>query len=178
MSGQSDKPRVYLAGPGVFRKDATAFGEMLKQKCARAGLVGCFPLDNEIAGGSPRQQAERIYRANVDLISGAKAIIADISPFRGPHMDQGTAWEIGYGIAKGLPVYAWSTDPDDLLQRTRRQGRVGAGGTVDENGWTIENFGLIENLMIAVSCVSIHRSEDDAISACAEALNKKSRPHG
>ena len=30
-------------------------------------------------------------------------------------MDQGTAWEIGYGIAKGLPVYAWSTDPDDLL---------------------------------------------------------------
>jgi nucleoside 2-deoxyribosyltransferase len=73
MSGQSDKPRVYLAGPGVFRKDATAFGEMLKQKCARAGLVGCFPLDNEIAGGSPRQQAERIYRANVDLISGAKA---------------------------------------------------------------------------------------------------------
>lgn len=106
MSGQSDKPRVYLAGPGVFRKDATAFGEMLKQKCARAGLVGCFPLDNEIAGGSPRQQAERIYRANVDLISGAKAIIADISPFRGPHMDQGTAWELGYGIAKGLPVYA------------------------------------------------------------------------
>lgn len=91
-------------------------------------------------------------------------------------MDQGTAWEIGYGIAKGLPVYAWSTDPDDLLKRTRREGRVGAGGTVDENGWTIENFGLIENLMIAVSCVSIHRSEDDAISACAEALNKKSRP--
>ena len=30
MSGQSDKPRIYLAGPGVFRKDATAFGEMLK----------------------------------------------------------------------------------------------------------------------------------------------------
>jgi len=50
MSGQSDKPRVYLAGPGVFRKDAKAFGEILKQKCARAGLVGCFPLDNEIAG--------------------------------------------------------------------------------------------------------------------------------
>lgn len=92
-------------------------------------------------------------------------------------MDQGTAWEIGYGIAKGLPVYAWSTDPDDLLQRTQRQGRVGAGGTVDENGWTIENFGLIENLMIAVSCVSIHRSDDDAISSCAQALNKK-RPHG
>jgi hypothetical protein len=36
---------------------------------------------------------------------------------------------------------------------------------------------LIENLMIAVSCVSIHRSDDDAISSCAQALNKK-RPHG
>ena len=88
-------------------------------------------------------------------------------------MDQGTAWEIGYGIAKGLPVYAWSTDPDDLLQRTRRQGRVGAGGTVDENGWTIENFGLIENLMIAVSCVSIHRSEDDAISVLRAGVEQK-----
>src|SRR6476646_1934780 len=171
MSGQSDKPRVYLAGPGVFRKDAKAFGEILKQKCARAGLVGCFPLDNEIACDSPRQQAERIYRANIDLLDSAQAIIADISPFRGPHMDQGTAWEIGYGIAKGLPVYAWSTDFVNLLDRTRRH--VGAhvrnGRTVDDKGWTIEDFGLIDNLMIVVSCTSIHRSDDEAISACADA---------
>jgi hypothetical protein len=49
-----------------------------------------------------------------------------------------------------------------------RNGRI-----VDEKGWTIEDFGLIENLMIAVSCTSIHRSEDEAISACAAALTKR-----
>ena len=113
-----------------------------------------------------------IYRANVDLIDGAQAIIADISPFRGPNMDPGTAWEIGYGIAKGLSVYAWSADLTSLAERTRRlPGAVAKDdGFVDRDGWTIENFGLIENLMIAVPSVSVHRTDDDAIAACAVRL--------
>jgi nucleoside 2-deoxyribosyltransferase len=166
------RPRVYLAGPGVFRPDAVRFGELLKSKCERAGLVGCFPLDNEILHGSPREQAEMIYRANVALIDNVQAVIADISPFRGPNMDPGTAWEIGYGIAKGLRVYAWSSDPTSLAERTSRlPGAVAKGeGFVDGDGWTIENFGLIDNLMIAVSSVSIYRSDDEAIAACAARL--------
>ena len=55
-------------------------------------------------GKTPRETAELIYRENIVLINSVQAIIADISPFRGPNMDPGTAWEIGYGIAKGLPV--------------------------------------------------------------------------
>ena len=50
------RPRVYLAGPGVFRPDPVGFGEQLKAKCERVGLVGYFPLDNEIAQGSPPKQ--------------------------------------------------------------------------------------------------------------------------
>ena len=177
MGPSATMPRVYLAGPGVFREDAAFFGKMLQEKCSRAGLDGCYPLDTDIAPDAPLETARAIYRANVALIDSASAIIADISPFRGPHMDQGTAWEIGYGIAKGLPVYAWSTDFVNLLDRIRRH--VGAhvrnGRTVDDKGWTIEDFGLIDNLMIVVSCTSIHRSDDEAISACADALTKRER---
>ena len=168
MTISSERPRVYLAGPGVFRPDAKLFGKMLQEKCARVGLQGCFPLDNEFAGISPQQEAPAIYRSNVKLIDSAQAIIADISPFRGPNMDPGTAWEIGYGVAKGLPVYAWSTHPDGLLGRTQKIVGINTRHhPVDREGWQIEDFGLIENLMIAVSCASIHPSADEAISACA-----------
>jgi nucleoside 2-deoxyribosyltransferase len=158
------KPRVDLAGPGVFRPDPLAFGENLKRKCARAGLEGCYPMDNKIEGASPQEIARAIYRANVALIDSAQAIIADISPFRGPNMDPGTAWEIGYGIAKGLPVFAWSDDERTLIARTPRSREL------DPQGWQIEDFGLVENLMIAISSTSLHRTADEAIAACAKSL--------
>lgn len=172
MSSLSTEPRVYLAGPGVFRPDAKAFGEMLRAKCARAGLVGCFPLDNEIESASPHKISKAIYLANVALIDSARAVIADISPFRGPNMDPGTAWEVGYAVAKGLPVYAWTAADSDLLSRTRRHMGASAAeqSLVDHDGNTIENFGHTENLMIALACASIYDNADAAIAACAAAL--------
>jgi nucleoside 2-deoxyribosyltransferase len=120
MSANADIPSVYLAGPGVVRSiDARGSGEALKCRCAQAGLIGRFRLDNEVSGASPWETAQLIYRANLDLINAAQAIIADISPFRGPYTDAGTAWEIGYGVARGLPVYAWTDEEDDLLTTTR-----------------------------------------------------------
>jgi nucleoside 2-deoxyribosyltransferase len=154
----------------VFRPDPLAFGHMLKEKCARAGLAGCFPMDNEITGGSPFEKAKSIYRANVDLIDTSQAIIADISPFRGPNMDPGTAWEIGYGIAKRLPVFAWTNDFTHLRGRTLRMEGRASSDARDQHGWSIENFEHVENLMIAISVASIHNDEDVAIAACAEAL--------
>ncbi len=121
-----------------------------------------------IAQASPLEMARAIYRANVVLIDGAQAIIADISPFRGPNMDPGTAWEIGYGVAKGLPVFAWSDDSRALIERTPRNGMH------DHQGWQVEDFELVENLMIAISSTSLHRSADEAIAACAQALGVKS----
>jgi nucleoside 2-deoxyribosyltransferase len=167
---QRGSPKVYLAGPGVFRPDAKAYGKLLKGKCERVGLSGLFPLDNEIADGTPEQIAERIYRANIELIDVADAIIADISPFRSPNMDPGTAWEIGYGAAKGLPVIGWTSDQSTLFART--QTFAGHRNPTDEKGWSIENFGLIENLMIAHACVSVFGDEDEAIAACAAILLK------
>jgi nucleoside 2-deoxyribosyltransferase len=173
MSRTTLQPRVYLAGPGVFRQDPNSYGRMLQDKCAQAGLAGCWPLDGAVAPGPPLETARAIYRANLALIDAAAAIIADLSPFRGPNMDPGTAWEIGYGVARGLPVFAWTDDPEVLLGRTRRQLGMHAQdeGPVDPQGFAIEDFGLVENLMVAVSCASIHRNPDAAIAACAAALS-------
>jgi nucleoside 2-deoxyribosyltransferase len=165
------KPKVYLAGPAVFRPDAAAFGLALKELCRRNGLEGCFPLDNDVAGEPMPVKAAAIYRANVGLIESCSAVVADISPFRGPNMDPGTAWEIGYAIAKGRPVFAWTSEPALLFERTTRlcEGQGAASAEIDEQGWTIENFGLCENLMIALSA-SVYPSADDAVAACAVML--------
>ena len=40
--------RVYLAGPDVFHPDAVTLGQRKKELCAQFGLVGVFPLDNDL----------------------------------------------------------------------------------------------------------------------------------
>jgi nucleoside 2-deoxyribosyltransferase len=159
--------RIYLAGPGVFRADAKAYGASLKAICLTYKLNGLFPLDSD--SPSSGDIAATIYRANVALINSSAAVIADISPFRGPNMDPGTAWEIGYGVARGLPVFAWTSEPKTLLERTRASSKL----KQTEHGWRdkddllVEDFGLAENLMIAASAGKVFGSFEDAAAACA-----------
>ena len=129
-------------------------------------------MDNALTGSSPHEKAKSIYRANVNLIDSSQAVIADISPFRGPNMDPGTAWEIGYAIAKRLPVFAWTTDFTHLRERTLRMEGRKSSDAIDQYGWSIESFEHIENMMIAISATSIYKDDDAAISACAAALKR------
>lgn len=165
----SSAPRVYLAGPGVFRADAIAYGHHLRSLCAQAGLEGLYPLDNEIAVASPQAMARAIHNANIALIERSDAVIADISPFRGPNMDPGTSWEIGYAVARHLPLFLYTSDARTLLARTQASHTLSArdGGYADASGMSVEDFGLIENLMIAASAEQIFASAEDAIAACA-----------
>ena len=125
-----------LAGPGVFCPDALAYGAALQASCARRGLRGLYPLDNSVTPGTPEAMAAEIFRGNVAMIDEAQAIVADISPFRGPNMDPGTAWEIGYGAAWGLPIFAWSSNTSTLLKRTQRH--YGINSATDPDGMTID----------------------------------------
>jgi nucleoside 2-deoxyribosyltransferase len=168
----ADAPRIYLAGPGVFRSDARAHGAHLKALCANAGLEGLYPLDNEMSGDTPFAVAQAIYAANVGLIDKADALVADISPFRGPNMDPGTAWEIGYAAAKRLPLFLYTSDTRTLLARTQATHALtpssSGDGFVDSDNMSVEDFGLIENLMIAAPALHIHAHVEDAIAACVE----------
>lgn len=153
-------PKVYLAGPAVFRPDATERFASDARTCRARGFDALIPFDETLTA------ADRIFAGNVLLIDSADAVIADISPFRGPHCDVGTAWETGYAIAKGVPVFAYSQDPRLLTARI-----AGTDGR-DHEGCLIEDFGLAENLMLvsALADRTVHPTLAAALGAAAAHL--------
>lgn len=157
--------KLYLAGPDVFAPDAAARFAAMGDACSKAGFVPLTPVDNalpeNLQGGA---LAAFIKQANVELIRRCDAVVANVSPFRGPNMDPGTAWEIGFAEALGKPVLLWSETPVLLADRTPGNGHT------DPDGWMVENFGLAENLMIAVNPQDVAPDFTTALQRAAAAL--------
>lgn len=148
--------RVYLAGPDVFLPDPQARGAVLKAICARHGLTGIFPLDalaDEPAGWSLLPEWRQIALRNEAQIRRSDALIANLTPFRGPSADPGTVFELGFMRGLGRPVFGWSNDPRSLAERTDAAA-LGGGAAAgvhaarDGDGYAIESFGCADNLMI------------------------------
>ncbi|GAB4068939.1 nucleoside 2-deoxyribosyltransferase [Ancylobacter sonchi] len=158
------RPSLYLAGPEVFRPDALAEGERLKTVCAGHGATGLYPLQE----GEAPASADDIRDHCIALIRRADAVVANISPFRGAHMDPGTAFEIGYAEALSLPVFLWSEDGRDLARRIVADPSQGAGR--DAAGYLIEDFAKPENLMIVRDGQKVLASPQEAIAAATVAL--------
>jgi nucleoside 2-deoxyribosyltransferase len=147
--------RVYLAGPDVFLPDAAAWMERKKAICASAGLIGISPLDD--SPGQPPEWASlpewrRIALRNEAHIRSCTAVIANLTPFRGPSADVGTVFEIGFARGLGLSVFGYATVAAAFLDRTLAAiggGRQDADGSWwDTDGLLVEQFGLFDNLMI------------------------------
>jgi nucleoside 2-deoxyribosyltransferase len=146
--------RVYLAGPEVFFADPIAQGAEKKRIAAELGFEGVFPLDNEIdgAGLSPERLARAISHGNERLMRGSDLVIANCTPFRGASMDSGTAFEIGFMRALGKPVFGYSNVAADYGRRVRSTpAEVLASWDPETRRADIEDFGLAENLMIAIA---------------------------
>lgn len=179
--------RVYLAGPDVFLPDPHARAARLKAICAQYGIEGVSPLDAleaEPASWQTLSEALRIARRNEAHIAGCDALIANLTPFRGPSADVGTVFEIGFMRALGRPVFGWSNDAGDFAARTRAA--TGASGERDAAGMLIEDFGLADNLMIEgaidasggamvrAECPAQQRwTRLDAFEACVSALAQR-----
>ncbi len=140
--------RIYLAGPEVFRLDVQDHFDTMKRFMAQHGLLGLSPFDgaanSQAQSGTPADIAKQIYQANCALIRSCDAVLANMTPFRGPSMDVGTAYEIGYADALRLPVFAYSNDRTTYASRVPQPAQNG----LDADGWTIEDFGLTDNLMM------------------------------
>lgn len=159
-------PKIYLAGPDVFRRDAEEHGAEMKKKCSLAGFEGLFPSDGEIDEGLDGvEKAEIIYAANIRLIEDADLVIANISPFRGPGMDPGTAFEIGFALALRMPVIGYATNIGDYKDRVPHRFDREKNLRIAEDGMMVEDFGLGENLMIAIGADDIVGSFDEALKA-------------
>jgi nucleoside 2-deoxyribosyltransferase len=151
------KPKkVYLAGPDVFLSEAVEVGQGKSAICARHGLVGLFPLDNTINLTSPSASLD-IFRGNEAMMDDADAIIANLTPFRGPGADAGTVYELGYMAGRGKLCLGYSNDPSVYADRARRFSAVRSedGRLVDAEGLTVEDFGLPDNLMM-IHALELH----------------------
>jgi nucleoside 2-deoxyribosyltransferase len=161
---------IYLAGPTVFEPDPDASFSAMKLICARHGLEGVSPLDNQIGleGIAPgRDLLHRIVAADIALMRRLDGGVFCLDGFRGaPEMDAGTAFEIGYMVALGKPVAGWTRDPRQYplkVQHYFEQGmgaglmpaEAGAkGGTSgllrDPHGMLVHSEGCVQNAMTEI----------------------------
>ena len=134
---------VYLAGPDVFLDNAIEHGEKLKSLCSKHGLIGHFPLDNklDLSSNGKHSNASSIYNSNTKLIDMCDALIANIEPFRGVSADPGTAFEIGYAVAKNKLVSLYTSNLNFYKHR------VGTSNYKNDK-WNIEDFDMVDNLML------------------------------
>jgi len=105
------KTRIYLAGPDVFEPNAIEIGREKKATCEAYGFEGVFPLDNEIPNfDQSKHTGLRIGAANEALMDSCDVIAANMTPWHGPGMDTGTAFEMGYMRAQKKFILAYTDD--------------------------------------------------------------------
>jgi nucleoside 2-deoxyribosyltransferase len=149
------RPIVYLAGPDVFLPEAMAWAETRKEICLRHGLFGVTPFDPPSFMPSAWEalpEWQRIFLANESHIRRAAAVIANLTPFRGPSADPGTVYEVGLARGLGRPVFGYSTTMDGFTNRSHAvwgpTHRDANGVWRDRDGLSVEDFDLFDNLMI------------------------------
>lgn len=145
--------KIYLAGFDVFAPDAVQRGAKMKLLCAEKGFAGLYPFDNEA------DHAAGIFAGNCGLIDQADIVIANLNAFRGNEPDSGTCFEVGYAFAKGKTVYGYLSDGRTLREKL---------GAQDENAFTVENFGLPVNLMLACAARLVEGDFAEALRVCAQ----------
>jgi nucleoside 2-deoxyribosyltransferase len=166
----SVRRRVYLAGPMVFYPDPGTIFTAMKRICAEHGVEGVAPLDNQVAlAGMPTGRAlvRSIVEADLELMRSLDAGIFCLDGFRrGPEMDPGTAFEIGYMHALGKPLAGWTSDPRDyparvagyfrdvfgLTLRPTPAGALGAtsGSLRDPDGILVHSESCFQNAMTEI----------------------------
>lgn len=154
--------KIYLAGPDVFRKNAKAFLDHYKAYVKSHRLTGLSPLDPAYPPTVDLNKiAAQIYHGNIKLLDKCDAVVANITPFRGAGMDPGTSFEIGYAIAQGKLVFAYTDSP--MTYRERHEDLLRHLGLKSITYPVVEDFGLKENLMIAIGVNSIANSFQGAV---------------
>jgi nucleoside 2-deoxyribosyltransferase len=153
--------RVYLAGPEVFLRNAIEIGKRKKELCAKYGFEGLFPIDAELElkNLNPMKAGLLISLANEKMISSCDLLIANLTPFRGPSADVGTAYEMGFARGLGKRIFAYTNTSRSFIDRTISA--VGRAPTSDnpqrfedKNFMAIEQWGFVDNLMLEGSIIA------------------------
>lgn len=162
------RPRIYLAGPDVFRLDAAEHMQRLVLACEKMGLEALPPSDGMPPITAIGKEAQYIFETNMAKLSVADGVIANLEPFRGAEPDSGTVFEVGAAVAMGLPVVAYGVSHTYAARVKQLMKVVRANGVLrDPKNYVVEDFDLPLNLMLACS-VGIEDTAEEALAALAE----------
>jgi nucleoside 2-deoxyribosyltransferase len=155
------RKKIYLAGPEVFLADPMSIAQRKQAICDAHGFIGMFPLDLDLGPEAlePSQAGWMISRNNEALMAECDLVIANITPFRGPSADVGTAFEMGFMRALGRPVLAYTNRAEPFFARTlallgHQRGVDDVSGARDRSGMSIEKHGFVDNLMLEGAVLS------------------------
>ena len=147
---------LYLTGPDVFYPEALDLAARKRELCEAAGLKALQPIESVLIESEPSEaMAREIYAGALQLLRQSDAVIANLTPWRGPGADPGTAFEAGVASGLGKPLFAYMNVPEEEQAEHRARVMNWIGGRHDPDGkWrdadecVIEDFGLPENLML------------------------------
>jgi len=140
--------KAYLAGPDVFLPNAAENAAAKIAICARYGIIGRPPLNEDIARilTLPHDEAWRaIYLKDIEMMEECDIIIANLTPFRGTSADSGTLIEVGWFLGRGKKVFGYSNAATEFAARSAAH----VAAIPDPiPRLAVEGFGLPDNLMI------------------------------
>jgi len=140
--------KAYLAGPDVFMPNAVEHARRKIEICARYGLVGLAPL-NEDADPTDHSATTiewtDIFDKDIAMMEASDIIIANLTPFRGASADAGTLVEIGWFLGRGKPIFGYSNSGRMFDHRSREQTSIIPDPVPS---LSVEGFDLPDNLMI------------------------------
>lgn len=159
-------PKVYLAGPDIFRTNAVEIARWQKEVCLLHGLTPLHPMDNNMdLAGDPTTLPLRIFRADVGQMIEADAICANMNEFLGADPDSGTCFEVGFfagfntalGLARATrpqrPIYGY-VDADEGYQARIARWERNLKDTAVWRQWRFSTVDMRINLMMEMAMSS------------------------
>ncbi|TQD25175.1 nucleoside 2-deoxyribosyltransferase [Methanolobus vulcani] len=103
------KKQIYLAGP-LFSQAERDFNVLLRDKLVEMGFSVFLPQEdgNDTESSRMEDRQKTIFDNDVQGIDNSDIVLAVLDG--GSDVDSGTAWEMGYAYAKGIPVLGLKTD--------------------------------------------------------------------
>ena len=101
----NSKSKVYIASP-LCNEEERKFAESLDLICKDLGL-GTFLPHRDAGLWKEGKDFKEIAKDDIDGFKDCDLVIANLNGF---NVGAGTAWEMGYAHAKGIPVIGLKTD--------------------------------------------------------------------